>query len=188
MLSDLHLSFDLDLILYMICLFSIFFIASFWPSPLYHHCLFHGLLTFILLKILTFTVKIFLSIFSNDNEGTQLPCRAKVNMSDLRIPLMWKDTDHFKNKGGKLSFNHLYLGGIQFYFLLTYPLIRSFQWRSVQWIWPWLLDQWPWPSINHTVMFSTVSCFEWYISKKFTHFIKKTWKQKCASLTLHFKN
>ena len=172
----------------MICLFSIFFIASFWPSPLYHHCLFHGLLTFILLKILTFTVIIFLSIFSNDNEGTQLPCRAKVNMSDLRIPLMWKDTDHFKNKGGKLSFNHLYLGGIQFYFLLTYPLIRSFQWRSVQWIWPWLLDQWPWPSINHTVMFSTVSCFEWYISKKFTHFIKKTWKQKCASLTLHFKN
>ncbi|XP_060589437.1 rhotekin-like isoform X3 [Ruditapes philippinarum] len=34
-----------------------------------------------------------------DNEGSQVPCKAKLNMSDLRIPLMWKDTDHFKNKG-----------------------------------------------------------------------------------------
>ncbi|KAL5022591.1 hypothetical protein ScPMuIL_001746 [Solemya velum] len=32
-------------------------------------------------------------------EGNQLPCRATVSMSDIRIPLMWKDTDHFKNKG-----------------------------------------------------------------------------------------
>ncbi|KAK6185646.1 hypothetical protein SNE40_007833 [Patella caerulea] len=32
-------------------------------------------------------------------EGNQLPCRATVSLSDLRIPLMWKDTDHFKNKG-----------------------------------------------------------------------------------------
>ncbi|ESO86562.1 hypothetical protein LOTGIDRAFT_167083 [Lottia gigantea] len=32
-------------------------------------------------------------------EGNQLPCRATVSLSDLRIPLMWKDSDHFKNKG-----------------------------------------------------------------------------------------
>ncbi|XP_048747255.1 rhotekin-like isoform X2 [Ostrea edulis] len=31
--------------------------------------------------------------------GNQLPCKAKVSISDIRIPLMWKDTDHFKNKG-----------------------------------------------------------------------------------------
>ncbi|XP_022290257.2 rhotekin-like isoform X1 [Crassostrea virginica] len=31
--------------------------------------------------------------------GNQLPCKAKVSVSDIRIPLMWKDTDHFKNKG-----------------------------------------------------------------------------------------
>ena len=23
-------------------------------------------------------------------------------VADIRIPLMWKDTDHFKNKGGEL--------------------------------------------------------------------------------------
>lgn len=34
-----------------------------------------------------------------DTEGTQLPCKAVINLSDLRIPLMWKDSDHFKNKG-----------------------------------------------------------------------------------------
>uniref|UniRef100_A0A8C4RXL2 Rhotekin b n=1 Tax=Erpetoichthys calabaricus TaxID=27687 RepID=A0A8C4RXL2_ERPCA len=28
-----------------------------------------------------------------------LPCKAKVAISDLRIPLMWKDTEYFKNKG-----------------------------------------------------------------------------------------
>ncbi|XP_052250591.1 rhotekin-like isoform X2 [Dreissena polymorpha] len=33
------------------------------------------------------------------NEGSQLPCKARLNLSDLRIPLMWRDTDHFKNKG-----------------------------------------------------------------------------------------
>ncbi|KAJ9596458.1 hypothetical protein L9F63_012497 [Diploptera punctata] len=27
------------------------------------------------------------------------PCTARVSLSDLRIPLMWRDTDHFKNKG-----------------------------------------------------------------------------------------
>ncbi|XP_078390983.1 rhotekin isoform X2 [Cetorhinus maximus] len=27
------------------------------------------------------------------------PCKGKVAISDLRIPLMWKDTDYFKNKG-----------------------------------------------------------------------------------------
>ncbi|XP_071091097.1 rhotekin-2-like isoform X4 [Haliotis cracherodii] len=32
-------------------------------------------------------------------EGNQLPCTAKVSVSDVRIPLMWKDSDHFKNKG-----------------------------------------------------------------------------------------
>jgi len=37
---------------------------------------------------------------SQESEGSQVPCRAKLNLSDLRIPLMWKDTDHFKNKGG----------------------------------------------------------------------------------------
>uniref|UniRef100_A0A8D0C8U2 Rhotekin n=1 Tax=Salvator merianae TaxID=96440 RepID=A0A8D0C8U2_SALMN len=29
----------------------------------------------------------------------RLPCRARVCVSDLRIPLMWKDTEYFKNKG-----------------------------------------------------------------------------------------
>ncbi|XP_069488576.1 rhotekin isoform X2 [Ambystoma mexicanum] len=29
----------------------------------------------------------------------RLPCRGKVSISDLRIPLMWKDTEYFKNKG-----------------------------------------------------------------------------------------
>nr|CAD7401166.1 unnamed protein product [Timema cristinae] len=30
--------------------------------------------------------------------GTQ-PCTARVSLSDLRMPLIWRDTDHFKNKG-----------------------------------------------------------------------------------------
>ncbi|XP_043919951.1 rhotekin isoform X2 [Protopterus annectens] len=29
----------------------------------------------------------------------RVPCKGKVAISDLRIPLMWKDTEHFKNKG-----------------------------------------------------------------------------------------
>ncbi|XP_041956748.1 rhotekin isoform X1 [Alosa sapidissima] len=29
----------------------------------------------------------------------RLPCKSKVAISDLRIPLMWKDTEYFKNKG-----------------------------------------------------------------------------------------
>ncbi|XP_067883445.1 rhotekin-like [Heterodontus francisci] len=29
----------------------------------------------------------------------RLPCKGTVAISDLRIPLMWKDTDYFKNKG-----------------------------------------------------------------------------------------
>lgn len=30
-------------------------------------------------------------------------------ISDIRIPLMWKDTDHFKNKGGKkVPFHFVY--------------------------------------------------------------------------------
>uniref|UniRef100_A0A3P9C7W9 Rhotekin a n=1 Tax=Maylandia zebra TaxID=106582 RepID=A0A3P9C7W9_9CICH len=31
--------------------------------------------------------------------GDRLPCKGKVAISDLRIPLMWKDTEYFKNKG-----------------------------------------------------------------------------------------
>ncbi|XP_069705003.1 rhotekin-like isoform X2 [Periplaneta americana] len=27
------------------------------------------------------------------------PCTARVSLSDLRMPLIWRDTDHFKNKG-----------------------------------------------------------------------------------------
>ena len=43
---------------------------------------------------------IFLSLpFHRQPEGNQLPCRAQVSVSDIRIPLMWKDVDHFKNKG-----------------------------------------------------------------------------------------
>ncbi|XP_038600435.1 rhotekin isoform X2 [Tachyglossus aculeatus] len=29
----------------------------------------------------------------------RVPCRGRVCVSDLRIPLMWKDTEYFKNKG-----------------------------------------------------------------------------------------
>ncbi|XP_078060496.1 rhotekin [Mustelus asterias] len=29
----------------------------------------------------------------------RIPCHGRVAISDLRIPLMWKDTDYFKNKG-----------------------------------------------------------------------------------------
>ncbi|XP_072190537.1 rhotekin isoform X9 [Excalfactoria chinensis] len=29
----------------------------------------------------------------------RLPCRGRVCVSDLRIPLMWKDTEYFRNKG-----------------------------------------------------------------------------------------
>uniref|UniRef100_UPI00358E5439 rhotekin-like n=1 Tax=Myxine glutinosa TaxID=7769 RepID=UPI00358E5439 len=33
--------------------------------------------------------------------GYEMPpvCKAKLSISDIRIPLMWKDTDHFQNKG-----------------------------------------------------------------------------------------
>ncbi|KAM3831508.1 rhotekin isoform 4-T6 [Vipera latastei] len=30
---------------------------------------------------------------------SRLPCRGRICVSDLRIPLMWKDTEYFKNKG-----------------------------------------------------------------------------------------
>uniref|UniRef100_A0AAY4EWB0 PH domain-containing protein n=1 Tax=Denticeps clupeoides TaxID=299321 RepID=A0AAY4EWB0_9TELE len=33
------------------------------------------------------------------SSGDQAPCKGKVALSGLRIPLMWKDTDHFSNKG-----------------------------------------------------------------------------------------
>ncbi|XP_077136569.1 rhotekin isoform X1 [Ranitomeya variabilis] len=29
----------------------------------------------------------------------RVPCKGKLSMSDLRIPLMWKDSEYFKNKG-----------------------------------------------------------------------------------------
>ncbi|XP_017659268.1 PREDICTED: rhotekin-like [Lepidothrix coronata] len=29
----------------------------------------------------------------------RVPCRGTVCISDLRIPLMWKDTEYFRNKG-----------------------------------------------------------------------------------------
>ncbi|XP_060064533.1 rhotekin-like isoform X1 [Ylistrum balloti] len=32
-------------------------------------------------------------------DGNQVPCKSSLCVSDIRIPLMWKDTDHFKNKG-----------------------------------------------------------------------------------------
>jgi len=35
----------------------------------------------------------------SSQDGNQVPCKAKVSVSDIRIPLMWKDVDHFKNKG-----------------------------------------------------------------------------------------
>ncbi|GLH05155.1 Rhotekin [Gryllus bimaculatus] len=33
------------------------------------------------------------------NERITQPCLARVSLSDLRMPLIWRDTDHFKNKG-----------------------------------------------------------------------------------------
>ncbi|XP_076853757.1 rhotekin isoform X2 [Brachyhypopomus gauderio] len=38
---------------------------------------------------------------SSDSGPTEerSPCKGKVAISDLRIPLMWKDTEYFKNKG-----------------------------------------------------------------------------------------
>lgn len=32
------------------------------------------------------------------------PSTARVSVSDLRMPLMWRDTDHFKNKGDHRRF------------------------------------------------------------------------------------
>uniref|UniRef100_A0A673IEB3 Rhotekin-like n=1 Tax=Sinocyclocheilus rhinocerous TaxID=307959 RepID=A0A673IEB3_9TELE len=38
---------------------------------------------------------------SSDGESVdkRLPCTGKVAISDIRIPLMWKDSEYFKNKG-----------------------------------------------------------------------------------------
>ncbi|XP_053200638.1 rhotekin-like [Panonychus citri] len=33
------------------------------------------------------------------------PCKAKVAISDIRMPLLWKDSDHFKNKGDYRRFS-----------------------------------------------------------------------------------
>ncbi|XP_074152736.1 rhotekin-2 isoform X1 [Sminthopsis crassicaudata] len=35
-----------------------------------------------------------------DSEKEQTACKGKVALSDIRIPLMWKDSDHFSNKEG----------------------------------------------------------------------------------------
>ncbi|XP_067939495.1 rhotekin-2-like [Watersipora subatra] len=37
-------------------------------------------------------------------ECHRIPCKAKVSISEIRVPLMWKDTDHFKNKGNYRRF------------------------------------------------------------------------------------
>ena len=34
-------------------------------------------------------------------EFNRSPCKGKVSISEIRIPLMWKDSDHFKNKGSE---------------------------------------------------------------------------------------
>ena len=40
---------------------------------------------------------------SNDlGKGHLKPCKANVSVSDIRIPLMWKNADHIMNKGGEL--------------------------------------------------------------------------------------
>ncbi|XP_032807919.2 rhotekin-2 [Petromyzon marinus] len=36
---------------------------------------------------------------ADDDNKERSTCKAKVCLSDIRIPLMWKDTDHFQNKG-----------------------------------------------------------------------------------------
>ncbi|ROL47399.1 Rhotekin [Anabarilius grahami] len=36
---------------------------------------------------------------SSDGGSERLPCTGKVAISDIRIPLMWKDSEYFKNKG-----------------------------------------------------------------------------------------
>ncbi|ELU07024.1 hypothetical protein CAPTEDRAFT_224976 [Capitella teleta] len=38
------------------------------------------------------------------SDGDQVPCNAKVSISDIRVPLMWRDVDHFKNKGDHRRF------------------------------------------------------------------------------------
>ncbi|XP_067280041.1 rhotekin 2b [Pseudorasbora parva] len=36
---------------------------------------------------------------SSDGGSERLPCTGKLAISDIRIPLMWKDSEYFKNKG-----------------------------------------------------------------------------------------
>ena len=59
-------------------------------------CAYHKLLA---IQHITVNMNLFY-LYRFETEGTQLPCKAVINLSDLRIPLMWKDSDHFKNKGG----------------------------------------------------------------------------------------
>ncbi|XP_015378698.1 PREDICTED: rhotekin-like isoform X1 [Diuraphis noxia] len=54
--------------------------------------------------------------------------RARVSLSDLRLPLMWRDTDHFKNKGDYRRFAVFCLAkiGTQLYDTsLMFPVDRS---------------------------------------------------------------
>lgn len=41
-----------------------------------------------------------------DKEGTQLRSKptGKISLSEIRMPLMWRDSDHFKNKGDHRRF------------------------------------------------------------------------------------
>lgn len=54
--------------------------------------------------------------------------KARVSLSDLRLPLMWRDTDHFKNKGDYRRFAVFCLAkiGTQLYDTsLMFPVDRS---------------------------------------------------------------
>lgn len=38
-------------------------------------------------------------LFTCRSNGTSGNGTARLSLSDLRLPLMWRDSDHFKNKG-----------------------------------------------------------------------------------------
>lgn len=43
-------------------------------------------------------MKIYFYIFSACSTNTNIS-KGRLSLSDIRIPLIWRDTDHFKNKG-----------------------------------------------------------------------------------------
>ena len=53
----------------------------------------------LLLLLLSFFLIIFFfcNLFWNRRKGAW--CTGRLGLTDLRLPLMWKDTDHFKNRG-----------------------------------------------------------------------------------------